>query len=302
MPAAPFGAVLTAMVTPFDEVGALDLDAAAALARWLVEHGSDGLVVAGTTGEGPVLDDTEKLDLFAAVAEAVTVPVIGGTASNDTAHSIELTRRASSTGLDGVLVVTPYYNRPSQAGLAAHFEAVAGATALRVCLYDIPVRTGRRIAPDTMLGVARRCANVVAVKDATSDVVGAAGLIAQAPAGFALYSGEDAVTLPLLSIGAVGVISVASHWVGPQMAAMIEAFGAGRVAEARVRNAELGPSFAFESSEEFPNPLPAKAACRALGLAVGQCRAPMGSAPEVLDERARQLVERTGAPSAQPVG
>jgi 4-hydroxy-tetrahydrodipicolinate synthase len=301
-PAAPFGAVLTAMVTPFDERGALDLDAAAALARWLVDHGSDGLVVAGTTGEGPVLDDAEKLDLFGAVAEAVSVPVLGGASSNDTAHSVELTRRAGATGIDGVLVVTPYYNRPSQAGLLAHFEAVAAATTLPVCLYDIPVRTGRRIAADTLLSLARRIANVVAVKDATGDVVGAGRLVAEAPPGFSLYSGDDAFTLPLLSVGAVGVVSVASHWVGPQMGAMLEAFAAGRVEEARRRNAELAPSFAFESSEEFPNPLPVKAACRALGLAVGQCRPPMGPAPEVLDGRARQLLERTGAPAAQPVG
>ena len=136
------------MVTPFDEAGDLDLDASAALARWLVDHGSDGLVVAGTTGEGPVLSDREKLDLWRAVAEAVTVPVIANTGTNDTRHSVALTAQAKGTGVDAVLVVTPYYNRPSQEGLFDHFRAVAGATDLPVLLYDIPVRSGRRIATD----------------------------------------------------------------------------------------------------------------------------------------------------------
>lgn len=139
---ARFGAVVTAMVTPFDDGGALDLDGAVRLARWLTDHGSDGLVLAGTTGEGPVLDDDEKVDLWRAVAQAVTVPVVAGTGSNDTAHSVQLTRRAATCGVAGALVVTPYYNRPPQSGIEAHFRAVAGASDLPVLLYDIPVRTG----------------------------------------------------------------------------------------------------------------------------------------------------------------
>ncbi len=291
-----FGAVVTAMVTPFDEAGDLDLDASAALARWLVDNGSDGLVVAGTTGEGPVLSDEEKLDLWRAVAEAVTVPVIANTGTNDTRHSVALTAQAKGTGVDAVLVVTPYYNRPSQEGLFDHFRAVAGATDLPVLLYDIPVRSGRRIATTTMLRLAEAAKNVVAVKDATGDPAASAKLAARAPASFEVYSGDDALTLPLLAVGAVGVVSVASHWAGRQMADMIDAFTAGEVDRACRINETLLESYDFESTERFPNPLPAKAACRAQGLSVGQCRPPMGAAPPELDGEARLLLSRLGAP------
>jgi 4-hydroxy-tetrahydrodipicolinate synthase len=289
-----FGAVVTAMVTPFDDQGDLDVDAAVTLARWLTGHGSDGLVLAGTTGEGPVLTDAERVELWRAVAEAVTVPVLAGSGTNDTRHSIELTRAATEAGVAGVLVVTPYYNRPSQQGLYDHFRAVAEATDLPVLLYDIPVRSGRRIAADVMLRLAADVANIVGVKDAASDVVGSARLVAAAPAGFELYSGEDNLTLPLLSVGAVGLISVASHWCGPLIADMIAAFTKGDVEAARALNARLLESFEFESTEHFPNPLPAKAACRALGLSVGQCRGPMGAAPPELDGMARLVLSRLG--------
>ncbi|HUZ09206.1 MAG TPA: 4-hydroxy-tetrahydrodipicolinate synthase [Acidimicrobiales bacterium] len=288
------GAVVTAMVTPFDEEGALDLGAAVELARWLVEHGSDGLVLAGTTGEGPVLSDAERADLWRAVAEAVTVPVVAGAGTNDTRHSIELVRTAAQIGLDGVLVVTPYYNRPSQAGLFDHFRAVAEASALPVVLYDIPARTGRRIATDTLLRLAHEVPNIVALKDAAGDVAGSARLMAEAPARFEVYSGDDAQTLPLLAVGAVGVVSVASHWAGIELGQVVGAFAKGDVNGARTANARLIESYAFESSDEFPNPLPAKAACRVLGLAVGQCRPPMGAAPAVLDDRAREVLGRLG--------
>jgi len=282
------------MVTPFDDSGGLDLDAAATLARWLVDHGSDGVVVAGTTGEGPTLRDGEKADLWRAVAEAVTVPVLAGTGTADTAHTIEVTRAATAAGVDGVLVVTPYYNRPSQAGLLAHFAAVAAATPLPVVLYDIPVRTGRRIATETMLRLAREVPNIVGVKDACSDVVGSARLIHEAPSSFEVYSGEDALTLALLAVGAVGVVSVASHWAGPQMAEMVTAFVKGDTGGARKVNGSLIESFDFESTEHFPNPLPAKAACRAQGLAVGQCRLPLGAAPPELEGQARLILQRLG--------
>ncbi len=299
-----FGGVLTAMVTPFDGEGALDVAGAVALARWLVDHGSDGLVLTGTTGEGPVLDDAEKCELWSAVASAVSVPVVAATGSNDTRHSVELTGRAAATGVDGALVVTPYYNRPSQAGLFGHFAAVASATDLPILLYDIPVRTGRRIATDTMLRLAREVPNIIGVKDAAGDVAGSARLLARAPSDFELYSGDDAQTLPLLAVGAVGVISVASHWAGREFCEVLTAFAKGDVAGARAANARLIPSFDFESNEELPNPLPAKAVCRALGLAVGQCRDPLGPAPAALDQQARQLVARLGADisSGQPVG
>ena len=289
-----FGSVITAMVTPFDEEGALDLDAAVALARWLAAHGNDGLVVSGTTGEGPVLSDAEKADLWRAVSEAVTVPVVAGATTNDTAHSVELTRTAEECGVAGILAVAPYYNRPSQAGLEAHFRAVAGATALPVIVYDIPVRTGRKVAHDTLVRLSREVRNVTGVKDAAGDVAGSARLLADAPHGFELYSGEDALTLPLLSVGACGVVGVASHWAGEVFAEMLSLFDKGDPEGARRANVRLLESYAFETSDAAPNPLPAKAAMRALGLRVGQCRLPMGPAPEGLDEQARAVLANLG--------
>jgi 4-hydroxy-tetrahydrodipicolinate synthase len=289
-----FGAVITAMVTPFAEDGSLDVDGAAGLARWLAGHGSDALVLAGTTGEGPALADDERADLWRAVREAVTIPVIAGAGTNDTRHSVELVALAQDVGVDAVLAVTPYYSRPSQTGISQHFRALAAATSLPVLLYDIPVRTGRRIAGDTILRLALEVPNIVGVKDAAGDVAGSARLIASAPEHFELYSGEDGLTLPLLAVGAVGVVSVASHWAGETMADMVAAFARGDVGAARARNAQLIESFEFESSEEFPNPLPAKAACRALGLRVGQCRPPMGPAPSALDERASAVLAHLG--------
>ncbi len=282
------------MVTPFDENGGLDVDGAVTLARWLTGHGSDGLVVAGTTGEGPVLSDAELGQLWQAVTEAVTVPVLAGTGSNDTRHTMECTKLAQAAGVAGALVVTPYYSRPSQAGLSAHFRAVAACTTLPVVLYDIPVRTGRRIARDTMVGLARDVPNIVGVKDATADPAGAARLMAEAPESFELYSGDDALTLALLALGAVGAVSVASHWAGEETAEMVAAWFKGDADGARACNARLFESYDFESSETYPNPLPAKAACRALGLPSGQCRLPLGAAPAELDERARTVISNLG--------
>lgn len=289
-----FGSVVTAMVTPFDEAGALDVEAAAGLARWLTEHGSNGLVVAGTTGEGSVLSDGERRDLWTAVAEAVTVPVVAGAGTNDTLHSIELTKIATACGVDGILAVTPYYSRPSQQGIFEHFAALSAATHLPVMLYDIPVRTGRRIAAETLLRLAGEVPNVVALKDAAGDVAATARLVARAPGSFQVYSGDDALTLPLLAVGAVGVVSVASHWVGREMGAMIAAASRGDLGGARITNARLLDSFAFESSEAFPNPLPTKALLRSLGLPVGQCRPPMGPAGAELEHEAGQMLHRLG--------
>ena len=290
-----FGRVVTAMVTPFDDLGALDVPAAVELARWLAAHGSDGLVLSGSTGESSVLTDEEKVALWRAVAEAVTIPVIAGTGSNDTHHSIAMTTLARDCGVDGVLVVTPYYNRPSQAGLFEHFRAVADAAKdLPVVLYDIPVRSGRRIETATMLRLAREVPNIVGLKDAAGDPPSTAHLAAQAPKGFEIYSGDDVMTLPLLAVGAVGLISVASHWAGRRLGAVIDAFVSGDLAGAIAGNAELLESFEFESSAEFPNPLPAKAALRALGLRVGQCRLPMGASAPELDAHAAKVVAAVG--------
>ncbi|MEY2566411.1 MAG: 4-hydroxy-tetrahydrodipicolinate synthase [Actinomycetota bacterium] len=289
-----FGAVLTAMVTPFDDEGGLDLDGAAALARWLVDQGNDGLVVAGTTGESPVLTDAERIDLFRAVVEAVTVPVVAGAGTNDTLHSIEMTKGAEAAGVAAILAVTPYYNRPSQAGIEAHFRAVAAATSLPVMMYDIPVRTGRKIAHDTLLRLLRDVPNIMAVKDAVNDVGASARLVAEAPSDFELYSGNDDQTLALLAIGAVGTVGVATHWIAGATAEMMAAFWKGDVDEARRINTRLLESYRFETADDTPNPLPAKAMMRVLGQPAGECRLPMGPAPAELEHRARQVLANLG--------
>jgi len=284
-----FGAVICAMATPFDEAGGLDLEGAVELAQWLVAHGNDGLVLAGTTGESPTLTDDEKLALWRAVSESVSVPVLAGTTDSDTAHSVKLTRQATQAGVSGILAVTPYYSRPPQAGLEAHFRAIADATTLPVLLYDIPVRTGRKIVHDTMVRLAG-VPNIVGVKDAAGDPIASAKLLADAPPGFELYSGDDALTLALLAVGACGVVSVASHWAGEQIGEMVAAFFKGDVDEAREINARLIPSWEYESGDLNPNPIPTKAMLRVLGLPGGQCRLPLGPAPEGLEERAAAVL------------
>src|ERR1019366_6859265 len=189
-----FGYLLTAMVTPFEENGTLALDVARDLARYLVAQGNDALVVGGSTGEGSALSDEEKLDLFSAVAQAVDVPVLAGTSSSDTARSVQLTSKAAATGVAGILATTPAYARPSQRGIAAHFGAVADSTPLPLMLYDIPARTGRKVAPATTIDVARAHSNVVALKDASGDLVSAAAVKAELGEALDLYSGDDALS------------------------------------------------------------------------------------------------------------
>jgi 4-hydroxy-tetrahydrodipicolinate synthase len=279
-----------AMVTPFDPGGSLDVDGAVTLARWLCEHGNDFLVVSGTTGESPVLSDAEKEELWAAVSDAVAVPVIAGTSTADTAHSVALTQAAVAAGVAGILAVTPYYSRPSQAGIEAHVRAMANAAAgLPILLYDIPVRTGRKVAPEVIVRLATD-GIIAGVKDATANPAGTAALLAEAPAGFEIYSGNDGDTLPLLAVGAVGAISVESHWAGEEVAEMMAAFAKGDVEHARQVNARLVPSHRFQSTDEAPNPLPAKAMLRTLGLPAGQCRLPLGPAPEGLENAAREVI------------
>ena len=292
---ARFGRVIPAMVPPFSEDGALDVDASVTLAKWLVDQGSEGLVITGTTGEGPAVTDEEDWELWRAVAEAVTVPVIAGTTTNDTAHSVLQTRKAEELGCDAILAVTPYYNRPSQAGVYAHFEAVASATGLPVVLYDIPVRTGRKIETTTMMQLAHQVSNIVAVKDAAGNPGETAKVIRDAPEGFEVYSGDDALTLPLLAVGAVGVISVAAHWSAPEHVAMMNAWDSGDAAEARRINALLLESFDYETGDAAPNPVPTKAMLRTLGLPVGEPRLPMGPTPEGLEDMARDVYSRLKA-------
>lgn len=288
-----FGDLITAMVTPFDAGGKVDYAAAAQLAVWLAEQGSDGLVVCGSTGEAPTLTDEEKIGLFRAVAEAVDgkARVIANTGTYSTAHTIHLSAEAQKTGVEALLVVTPYYNRPPQNGLLAHFRAVAESTDLPVLLYDIPVRTGRKIEHPTLVELAQ-VPNIVGVKDACGDVQGAARLVAQTTGDFQVYCGNDADTLPWLSVGAVGVIAVASHIAGPQMAEMISRFKGGDPETARKIHLELMPLFDVLSITS--NPIPVKAALEAIGRPVGSPRLPLPPATEAEIAKIRAVLEDAG--------
>jgi len=293
---ATFGRILSAMITPFDENEELDLDAAKALASWLVEsQGHEGLVLAGTTGESPTLTHDEQGELFRAVRSAVDVPIIAGTGSNDTRAAIDLTKRAVAAGVDGILVVTPYYNRPSQAALVDHFTAVAAAgDGVPMVVYDIPGRTGRKVETENLLALAHDVENIVALKDAAGDPAETAAFLHEAPEGFQVYSGDDGLTLPFLSIGAVGTIGVATHWTGPEHVQMFDAYESGDVARARELNNLMQPSFGFASMIDAPNPVPTKAMMRVLGHAVGRGRSPMHIEPPGLEAAARALIEGSG--------
>lgn len=288
-----FGKVLTAMITPFDKDDALDLDVAAQLANWLVDHGNDGLVIAGTTGESATLTHDEQIELVRTVAGAVDVPVIAGTGSNDTAAAIDLTERATAAGADGILVVTPYYNRPSQAGLLSHFTAVAGATDLPVVVYDIPVRTGRKIETDILLELAHDVDNIVGLKDAAGSPAETAVFISEAPEDFDVYSGDDNLSLPFISVGATGVIGVATHWTGAEHQDMFAAIDKGDLAAATAINQSLLQSFAFETGLDAPNPIPTKAMMRVIGIPVGHGRPPMDVEPHGTEEAARTVLANT---------
>ena len=289
MPSPTFGRILTALITPFAQDGSVDLDVAQQLARRLVEEGNEGLVVCGTTGESPTLSDDEKLSMFAAVVEAVDVPVIAGTVGNNTAHSIELSLRAKALGVHGILSLCPYYNRPSQSGIEQHLRSIAQAVDLPQVIYDIPVRTGRKVSTEVLLRLAHEEKNVIGLKDAAANPAETARLIREAPADFEVYSGDDGLTLPLLSVGAVGTIGVATHWTAPDHVQMFEAIETGDLATATAVNQRMLPSFAFETGDLTPNPIPSKAMMRTLGFDVGQCRLPLGDAPEGLEDEARRV-------------
>jgi 4-hydroxy-tetrahydrodipicolinate synthase len=286
------------MVTPFNADGSLNLDGARRLAKWLQDNGNDGLVVAGTTGESPVLTDDERLSLFAAVTEAVTIPVIAGTGTNDTAHSVHMTKEATKLGVAGILAVTPYYNRPPQSGIEGHMRAMAAATTLPVVVYDIPARTGRKIATSLILKLANEVPNIVALKDAAGNPAESAVLMSQVPAGFELYSGDDGLTLPFMAIGGSGVIGVATHWTGQDHQEMFALWEKGDVNGARRVNARMLESFAFETGDDNPNPIPSKVMMNVLGLQVGEARLPMGPPPAGLEERAKKVLENLRAARA----
>ncbi len=284
-----FGRIMSAMITPFDAAGAVDFDVAQRLARHLVAQGHDGLVVCGTTGEAPTLSDAEKLGMFAAVVEAVDVPVIAGTVGYDTQHSVELTRQATKLGVHGILSLCPFYSRPSQAGIEAHFRAIADACELPQIIYDIPKRTGRKVSTEVLTRLAHDVPNIVGVKDAAGNPAETALLVANTPDSFEVYSGDDVMTLPLLAIGAVGTIGVATHWTAPDHVELFEAWDRGDVARARAVNRRMLESFSFETGDLAPNPIPTKAMMRTHGWAVGECRLPLGAAPDWVEPRAREV-------------
>ena len=272
---APFGRVVTAMVTPFDASGAVDLPLAGRLARHLVDQGSDGLVVSGTTGESPTLSWQEQLQLLQAVREAVgaDAQVLAGTGSNCTAEAVEATREAAAAGADGALVVVPYYNKPPQDGLAAHFRAIAeAAPELPLMLYNIPGRTGCSMAPETVAQL-MDCPNVVSFKAASGTTEEVTALRMACGSKLAIYSGDDGLTLPMMSVGAVGVVSVASHVVGLQIRAMINAYLQGDAAVALALHEQLQPL--FKALFATTNPIPVKAALQLNGWPVGAPRLPL---------------------------
>jgi 4-hydroxy-tetrahydrodipicolinate synthase len=269
-----FGPVVTAMATPFAEDGSLDVPRAQELARRLLDTGSSSLVVGGSTGEAATMSDQEKDALFRAVVEAVEGrgKIIAGTGTYDTAHSIHLSEWAEKAGVDALLVVTPYYNKPPQRGLIEHFTAVARATSLPNIVYNIPGRTATRIAHDTLLRLAE-VENIVAVKDSTADLDGQAHLLREIPDGFDVYQGDDWATFVSVCLGAAGVISVASHLVGDRIAEMIEFIESGDVASGRKIHLDLLPL--FDALFVTSNPIPLKAALGLAGFPVGKPRLPL---------------------------
>jgi len=298
MAEAIFGEVLTAMVTPFNDDGSLNLDGARKLASYLVDHGSDGLVVCGTTGESPVLSHDEKLALFEAVTGEVggRAKVVAGTGTYNTAESIELTKEAGGLGVDGCLLVTPYYSKPPQNALLAHFSAIADATTVPLMLYDIPGRTGMRIERPTMVELAGH-PNIVAAKDAVGNALETAKLRCDLDAAghhdFALYSGDDLMLMPHLGGGVVGVVSVCSHLIGPQLKQIISAYNDGKNDEAMRIYLECLPLMNTIMGLTT-SPIPIKAAAAMIGLDVGGLRLPLVAATEDQSRTIRSALEDLG--------
>jgi 4-hydroxy-tetrahydrodipicolinate synthase len=285
------GSLLTAMITPFHADGSVNHDAAQQLARQVCDDGSEGVVVAGTTGESPTLDDEEKVELVRAVREAIPGrAVVAGTGTYDTRHSVALSRRAMEAGADAVLAVVPYYNKPPQEGMFQHFRAIAEVAP--VIMYNIQSRSAINMTAATTL----RCAelpNVIGVKEASGDLTQMGLVCAGAPAGFRVWSGDDNLTLPLLAVGGVGVISVIGHLAGSAMRALIDAFGAGRNDDARRIHLGLLPVLQALMTTA-PNPVPLKSAMNALGFPAGPFRLPLVPLPEADLDRVLAVIGAAG--------
>jgi 4-hydroxy-tetrahydrodipicolinate synthase len=282
-----FGRVSTAMITPFDAKGHIDFPKTTQLINHLLENGTDSLVVAGTTGESPTLSKQEKIALFKHVVKVVEkrVPIVAGTGSYNTYESIELTKQAELAGVDAVMVVGPYYNKPNQEGLFQHIKAVAESTKLPVMIYNIPGRSVVNIEPDTIIRLSE-IDNIVAVKEASGNLNNITKIIASTPDDFYVYSGDDGLTLPLLSVGGTGIISVASHIIGKEMKEMVNSFLAGNIEEASKMHQQLLPLML--ALFKAPNPVPVKTALQLKGFDVGSVRLPL---VPLTEEERKELAE-----------
>jgi 4-hydroxy-tetrahydrodipicolinate synthase len=281
-----FGRISTAMVTPFDNKGNIDFQKTTQLVEYLIENGSDSLVVAGTTGESPTLSTEEKLALFKHVVKVADgkVPIIAGTGSNNTYASIELTKKAEETGVDAIMIVAPYYNKPNQRGIYEHFRTIAESTSLPVMIYNVPGRAVVSIDPSTVIELSR-IPNIVAVKEASGNLDAMTEIISKTDDHFALYSGDDGITLPVLSIGGAGIVSVASHIIGNEMKEMIDAFFDGSIEKAAKLHQSLLPL--MKGLFQAPSPVPVKTALQLKGLGVGSVRLPLVP----LDEQERDALQ-----------
>ena len=274
----PFGRLITAMVTPFDKDGAIDWDGVAKLAQHLVDTGHDGIAVNGTTGEAPTTKSSEKLEIIKVVKSVVgeKIIVLSGAGDNETSYTVEQAKRSEDAGADGLLVVTPYYNKPPQAGIEAHFRAVAAATSLPIMMYDIPGRTGVEIESDTIVKLFDTVENIVALKDAKGNIAATSWVIKRC--GVPVYSGDDLLNLPFLSVGAVGFVSVCGHTVGKQLKAMLDAWFAGNAPRALEIHQELLP--VFTGTFRTQGAILTKAAMSLMGLPGGTTRLPLVDATE----------------------
>jgi len=288
-----WGRLLTAMITPFDDDLAVNHPAAAQLARHLADTGSDGIVVAGTTGESPALSADEKIALLETVLAAVgdRIAVIAGTGSNSTSESIALTRRATQAGAHGIMLVTPYYNKPPQAGLVAHFRAVAAETTLPVMVYNVPGRTSVNLLPPAVEQLAA-VPNIVALKDAAGSLDQTTETLRRVPDGFRVYSGDDSLTLPMMSVGAYGIVSVASHVAGARIAAMMQRYVAGDTTGAARLHRELFPL--YKGLFATTSPIPVKAAVNMLGIPAGKPRMPLCELTAQESAQLAELLRQTG--------
>jgi 4-hydroxy-tetrahydrodipicolinate synthase len=286
------GSILTAMITPFDERGELNETEAARLAAWLVERGNEGLVIAGSTGEGQTLTRAERSALITAVKGAIgaRATLIANAGSNDTRESAASVQDAERAGADAILAVVPYYNKPTQRGMIAHFGAIAQATALPIVIYNIPGRTGANMLPETLLELARTHKNIAGVKESSGDLLQIATILAERDPGFLVYSGDDPLFLPCLSMGADGVVGVASHLCSREYRDMLAAYRSGNVAEATRIHLSLLPL--IKALFATTNPIPVKWAMNQIGFAAGECRLPLDTIPGALADRLRPILER----------